>query len=208
MTISEVSVSCLEDIAFIVNKGIHEGTSLLLLYDRPVENMLHRFLMGIVEDGSHFSVHFSGERMTTIDTFYDEVRSSVPMADYMASNLDAFIDILRVEAVSEESEKVTYWIWERSHILLQKDPDFYRTVYEILTSKSRELRARFADAHRNNIGLGTHLPLQRLVLIMTGKGDIMASDVSRPDSFFHRLPDMMATLYPDLSTQTVAYYLK
>lgn len=208
MTITTVGVSHPKDIEAIVNKATTEGTNLLLLYDKRVDKMLHGFLREFAQSDERFSILFSGDRIRTIEEFYEEARNSIPLADYMGSNLDALEDVLRVEGISLRSGKDVYWIWEKSHILYESEPESFRSIYEVMAEDSREVRSGFVDSIGNTEAPWTGWTPQRVVLILTGRIDVMASEASRPDSFFHRFVERVKQLFGDVSTQTVTYHLK
>lgn len=207
MTLTTIAVSHTEDIAALVNKATIEGTNLLLLYDDRVDEMLHDFLEEFARSEERFSILLSGDRIGTIEEFYEEARNSIPLASYMGSNLDALEDVLRVEGLSLRSGEDVYWIWKRSHVLFQRDPESFRRFYDAMVHDSRQARSGFVDADGNRTAPWTDWSPQRVVLILTGRSDVMASDASRSDSFLYRFPDRERPLFADLSTQTVGYHL-
>lgn len=206
MTLNEVTVSRPEDIEAIVNKATTEGTNLLLLYDDHVDDMLHDYLREFAQSDERFSILFPGKRIHTIEKFYKQARKSIPQAGYMGDNLDALDDVLRVEGISSRSGEDVFWIWERSHYLFQRDPESFRGVFESMAWCSRQTRSGFVDSHgKRNVPWPRWSP-QRVVLILTGRSDVMLSEASRSKSFFFRFPDR--GLFGDVSTQTVPYHLK
>jgi hypothetical protein len=213
MTVEVVNVSSLEDIEAILNKATTEGTNLLLLYDDRIDKVLHKFLVKFARSDERFSILISGKKVRTIEKFYKEVRYSIPDAGYMGSNLDALTDVLRNEGLSDTSEEDVYWIWERSHFLFDKDIESFRSVYWVMAEDAREVRSGYVDANGNKVAPWPDWSPKRVILILTGRSDIMLSEASRQESFFFRFPDsefpdsdMM--MFPDQSTQTVAYHLK
>jgi hypothetical protein len=208
VTLITVSVSKSEDIAPLIDKATTEGTNLLLLYDNRVDELLHGHLNGLAMSDENFSIIFPGDKIRTEKEYYEAVRDSVPLAGYMSFGWDPLIDILSVEAVSCEPEKPTYWIWENSHVFFQSDHESFRRFYHIMTLVARKVRSGYADAQGNVVAPKPGWIPQRLVLILTGRSDVMASDASQSRSSLYHLPYDAEYYFPDLSTQTVAYHLK
>jgi hypothetical protein len=208
MTLVEVKISNPEDIEAIVNKAITEGTNLLLLYDDRVDEMLHGYLNELAMRDENFSIIFPGDKIRTEKEYYEEVRRSVPLVDYMSFGEDPLRDILHVEAVSHEPEKPTYWIWERSHVFFESDHEWFRRFYHIMTMVAREVRSGYVDAQGNIKAPWSQWSPQRLALILTGRSDVMATDASQSRSSLYHLPYDAEYYFPDLSTQTVTYHLK
>jgi hypothetical protein len=205
MTTTTVSARHPEDILAIVNKATIESTNLLLLYNERVDDLLSTTLRDFAQDGNRLVVLLSGDRIRSAEEFYEEIRRAVPFADYMGTNLDALEDVLRFEALSAEPEKDNYWIWEKSHLLYQRDSESFRRIYEVMVECSIKNRTG------QSVAVGDPQPWQdrsprRLVLILTGKHKIMASDVLSPNSYFYKSPKLSLSCHP--STQTVAYHLK
>ncbi len=208
MTLNEVTVSRPQDIEAIVNKATAEGYNLLLLYDDRVDEMLHGYLNGLAMSDENFSIIFPGDKIRTEKEYYEAVRDSVPLAGYMSFGFDPLLDILSVEAVSYEPEKPTYWIWEKSHVFFQSDHEWFRRFYHIMTMVARKVRSGHVDAQGKIVAPWSHWSPQRLVLILTGRSDVMAADASQPRSSLYHLPYDAEYYFPDLSTQTVACHLK
>lgn len=207
MTLTTVAMSHPEDVDVIVDKATTEGTNLLLLYDDRVDEMLQGYLDGLAMSDDNFSIIFPGDKIRTEKEYYEAVRDSVPLVDYMSFGEDPLRDILHVEAVSYEPEKTTYWIWEKSHVFFESDHEWFRRFYHIMTMVAREVRSGYVDAHGNIVAPHPDGSPRRLVLILTGRSDVMAADASQSRSSLYHLPYDAEYYFPDLSTQTVAYHL-
>lgn len=205
MSLNEVAVSRPEDIERILKNAADNGINLLLLYEDRVGDALHGFLDVFAKSDERFCIVFSGDRMNSVEEFYEEVSSSVPFADYMGSNLDALNDTLRFEALSPEPDRDNYWIWKNSHVLYERDPESFWSLFEVMVQCSIENRPVRPGPIDNTQQSGSRTP-RRLVLILTGRSQILGSHVSRPDSYFFKLTH--APLFRHPSTKVVAYHLK
>jgi hypothetical protein len=82
-----------------------------------------------------------------------------------------------------------------------------------MAEEAREIRSGYVDQQGDQVDAWPGWTPRRVVLILTGRSEVMASEASRRDSFLYRFPDSEfpgkdLLTFPDQSTQTVAYHLK
>ena len=140
--------------------------------------------------------------------FFREVRRAVPLADYMGGNFDAVTDVFRVEGLSRDPFKRTYWIWQNSHVLYTDSPAQFAIAFEVLAATAREARAGHVDSSGAVKPPWTHWSPQPVVLLLTAAWEAMGKEASDPHSFLYRLPPMWSPLFPDLSTGLTSFRIQ
>lgn len=202
-----VSAAGMEQALEVAKKMIADQMNLLVLFEPSVEELEDGFVLELVEDVKKeeaFMIILDGRRISTENAFYDQCRQTVPLADYMGSNLDALMDVFRGEAVGFDDKTThAFWVWTHADILHSAEPANFAAIYEVLAHSAREMshgwyatRGRFGKRHYERI---FYPPRKPVTLIITGRKGTLGAEAVRANSFFHHLR-FAAELFPDDST--------
>lgn len=179
---------------------------LLLLWDEGLTELHDRFLKDFVNSRGpkDLIIFVQGESIKDLETLYSQLREVVPLADYMGSSLDAMEDILRVEALAEDTTSNTYWIWRNAHVLYSHDSDSFRKAFEVMASCAREASQGFVGAQGEVVPPWSHWTPQPVSVLLTGSWNVLGAEAAQDDSFLYRFPENYGNQFPDLSTRLKA----
>ena len=199
----EICPGNLDELMTTIEDVVTGNHHILLLFDSDLNKMHDRFLerFTLTRDPTDLVILIRGEKVKSSKGLYSELSLAVPLASYMGSNLDAMSDILRCEALAQDTNSRTYWIWRNAHVLYQKNPDSFKAI----------LQAMAEDAHENSLGfLGPKGEVispvfdwqpQPVTMLLTGSWEAMGDESMREDSFLYLLPFSEEIFRPFLTTR-------
>lgn len=205
MTLKTVHLSTVDSISSLVEESVAgRAMSLLLLFDEGTEPLHDQFLLAYLRDREerHYDsvVLLRGELIDDQAAFFREVRRAVHLADYMGGSFDAVEDVLRVEALSRDHTKRTYWVWRNSHVLSRAIPGHFAEAFEVLVVSARQVSAGFSDPSGTVKPPWPDWEAQPVIMILTATWEALGREASDTHSFLYRLPLRWSPLFPDLST--------
>jgi len=182
----EVSGNSAADVVALADGLMQPGHPLMVLFSHEKEDTEDVFVRTFIESrlANEFVLTFHGERVTSLEEFYDEcIRVMPAVASYFGRNLDALAEVLgdRGVALATDSSKGSYWLWNHSDVLFARDPIWFSHLFTVLVSDA-QLRSGV-----RRVQLGRQPRTQPVFPIFTGKWESFAEPLSKPDSFLHRL---------------------
>lgn len=176
-----------KELEVAVDNSFDGGRHVLLLFDDKTIDSQDKFFSEYLLRRTFFPpydslVHVTGDDITTADEFYAKCRTSIHLADYMGSNLDALADILRFEALSPDPTKRTLWVWSNAHVLYSNDSLAFQQLFETMIDCSMYA----ISGELGSIG-SFNLPARPVKVLLTGTWEVMGDEASRDDSFLYWL---------------------
>ena len=152
-----------------------------------------------------FLVVIRGELARDKELFFQELRYAVPLADYMGSNFDAALDVLRHEALSKDPSRRTLWVWRHCHVLSKGDPPSFAAAFHTIAFCAREVSMGYSDKRGRTIPPWPNWSAQSVGVILTGLWDGMRDEVSRNDSSLYNFPEWATPLLSKPSTRLAVF---
>lgn len=146
-----------------------------------------------IQDNFEF-YNIEGNRIVTQEDFYREVAASIPLLQFLGSNLDAFRDLLY--CVGSRS----YIIWDGVAALYKTDKEFFYNALDIMLGTSKELEFGYNASPNggNNFLHGWEKRILRCLII--GNKQMLVDNYN-----FGKLHNeyFWVTLFEDLDSNTV-----
>lgn len=146
-----------------------------------------------IQDNFEF-YNIEGNRVVTQKDFYREAEASIPLLEFLGSNLDAFRDLL----YSVDSK--SYIVWDDVAVLYKTDKKFFYDVLDIMLGTSKELEFGYKASPNgdNNFLNGWEKRILRCLII--GNKQMLVDNYN-----FGKLhnEDFWGTLFEDLDSNTV-----
>ncbi len=202
----EIRPRNLDELMTSIEEVVAGNHHILLLWDKGLSDLHDSFLERFTStrNPTDLVILIRGESVTDSEGLYSELRRAVPLADYMGSNLDAMDDILRCEALAQDTTSRTYWIWRNAHVLYQENPDSFKAIFQAMAE----------DAHENSLGfLGPQGEIispkfdwkpQPVTMLLTASWEVMGDESIRENSFLYLFPFDEEYFFPFLTTRIQA----